>query len=142
MDGLTALRNDASSWNQANLTDLNRRVLRPGRSLHTSHRGSYARDQFAGAEGLGYIIIGARLKRLDLLLFSIPNGDHQNWQSRRKRSNAAQRLKSANSWHIDVQQNSVKASSPQLLDSFFTAGGFHDLKSEIKQRWPQCPADG
>ena len=142
MHQLAALGDFALYRIEAKLANLDGRVFSAGRSLDAAHRGADACNQLAHAEWLGDIVVRAQLQRLDLLLFRIAHGEHENGQPWRKGANAAQGFNAADSGHIHVKQNHIKAACAQRLESLFAARDIHDLKAELHQRRPERPADG
>ena len=55
---------------EANLADLDGSIFGAGRSMDAAMRGADAGDEFAGAERLGDVVVGAQFERFDFLFFS------------------------------------------------------------------------
>ncbi len=140
--GFAALGDRALHRLQANFADLDGRVFGAGGRADAAHRSANAGDQFARAEGLGDVVVGAQLQRLHFFLFLVAHGQHEDGQPGSKGANAAQRLHAANARHVDVEQNRIAGRGAQHLQSLFAARGFGHLKAELQQRRPQRPADG
>ncbi len=122
--------------------DLDGRIFCARRSLNAADRGADAGDQFASAEGLGDIVVGAQFERLDLLLFAVAHGKHENGQAGGEGTDAAQGFNAADAGHIDIEQDDVEAPGAQHLQSLFAARCLDHLKAELDQRRPQRSADG
>ena len=104
--------------------------------------GANARDEFANAEGLGDVVVGAQFKRLHFFLFAFADSDHENGQAGREGADAAQGFNAADAGHVDVEQDHVDVAGVEQLQSFFAARGFSDLEAEFNERRAQGSADG
>ena len=122
VDGLSALGDAAFRRGEANFADLDGGVFCAGRGVDASNRGSDSRDEFAGAEGLGDVVVRSQFEGFDLFFFAFAHGYHENRQPRGKRANAAKSLDTADPGHIDVEKHHIvlvpewsncKASSPR-----------------------------
>ena len=127
---------------EADFADLDGSVFSARRARARGDGGADARDQFANAEGLGDVVVGAEFERLHLFFFAFANGDHQNRQAGSKSADAAQGLNAADAGHVDVEQDHVDVAGVQQLQRFFAARRFSDLKAEFNERRAQGSADG
>ena len=70
---------------ETDLADLDGRVFGAGRGVDAADGGADAGDQFAGAEGLGDVVVGAQFERLHFFLFAVAHREHQHGQARAQR---------------------------------------------------------
>jgi len=99
-------------------------------------------DQFAYAERLGDVVVGAKLERLNFFFLCIENRHHEHRQAWCECANAAKSFNAADARHIDVEQDHVDGSGVEQLQCFFPARSFVNLEAEFGQRRPQSAADG
>src|SRR5580698_5811155 len=126
---------------ETNLADLNRRVFGANGRLDAADGRAHTRNQFARAERLGDVIVGAQVERLYLFFFLVAHCQHENRQARRGGANAAQRLHAADARHVHVEKHRIERRRSEQLQRLFAARGFGHLEPEFRERRPQRPAD-
>ena len=141
--GCAALCDPALDRLQADFADLDGSVFGAGRSADAAYGGADAGDQFANAEGLGHVVVGAEIEGFHLVFLLVAHGEHEHGQAGSKSADAAQRFNAADAGHIDVEQDTTsKLLARSSLQRLFAARGLGHLKAELNQRGAQGPADG
>ena len=111
--------------------------FRRGRRMPLSN--PQARQQFAGAEGLGHIIIRPVVERRDLVLLAVAHREHDH----RHMAPLAQALEHGDALHVrqpEVEQHHVGRALRGLGDAFLAGGGFRDAVAVRLQAHAQQPA--
>ena len=139
--GWPRLVDGSARWSETNLTDFDGSIFNASRSVHAAVRSADTRYEFADAEGLGDVIVGAKLESFNLFLFTVANCHHKHRKPGRKSANAAQRLNAADTWHVDVEKDNIDRRGMKQLQGFFAARRLEHLKPEFRKRRPECPAN-
>ena len=139
---LAALGDAAACGNEADLADFDGSIFDADRRMHAAMRGADAGDEFADAERLSDVVVGAQFERFDLFFLAFENGHHEHGQARCEGTDAAQRLDAADTGHIDVEQDDVDRSGVEQLQRLFAPRRLVDLEAEFAEGRPQGAANG
>lgn len=106
-------------------------------TLGMAHGGTQPREQLACAEGLGHIIIGARIERVDFIVFVVSDCEHDH----RNTAPFPEPFEDLEAIHIrqtQIEQDNVRPSLRGLRKTFIPIGGIEDpvtvrLEPDAKQ---------
>src|SRR3984885_803261 len=127
-------------WVQSNVTHTDTSVWGVGRCPEATDRGAQTRTQLRKLERLGDIVVCSRVQRLDLILFLISHGKHENREEWMCLAYAPAGFHAANTRHVYVQQDRFTFALLQREECFFAAGCLTRTKSYRFKRIPQTQA--
>ena len=85
--------------------------------------GANSCQQFLHAKRFDNVVVGARIKRQNLVAFGVANREHQ-YRHVKRAANLAAGFKSPHAGHVDVQQDRIRCGRPNRLDGFFAGARF------------------
>ena len=91
-------------------------------------------------EGFYNVIVGSGIENLNLVLFGISDGDHDNGPSERQ-SNLAACLKPAHAGHVHIQQDQIRVLAHNHFDGFLPVLRQYDVIAVTRKRGLQHAAN-
>jgi hypothetical protein len=121
---------------QLRVLELRKRFFR----IRPSQGRSDACQEFPHCEGFYDIIVSSGIEGLNLVLFGISDGDHDNGPSERQ-SNLAACLKPTHVGHVHIQQNQIRVLAYNHFDGFLPVLRQYDVIGVTRKRGLQHAAN-
>ena len=122
---LVAQLDDAPHEINRQITDTENRPLALGLQLVTK-RCPHAREKLIHAEGLGHVVVGPEIERLDLAGFVTPARQHHDRHALVARPHHSQQIEPLHVGQPQIENDEV-GFLPQKLERGFCVGGFEDV---------------
>jgi len=110
--------------------------------MRTAHRSPHTRRQLSHVERLGDVIVGARVKRFNLIVLAVPYGEHQDRQTRRQPVDFAAGLYTAHARHIHVEEHRVVVRLADKTERLLPGSSLGDAESEVIESYAQRAPNG
>ena len=130
MDLLAVAAHDPRVEVDVQAVDLDRGL--PGRVAHAPQRGAEARHELARAEGLGHVVVGAGLERLDLRVLLAHGAEHED-RHRGPLAQAPGELDAAAVGEHEVDDRGVGRAHGGAIERLLHRGGLDHLVAGLAQ---------
>ena len=101
-----------------------------------AHGGAKPGRQLPNVKGLGDVVVRSGVQRLDLVLFRVLHGQHNDLEQRHELTDLPTSLNAIHAWHPDVQQHGVKVNRANQRESLLAGFGLGDFKIHTLKRFP------
>src|ERR1700733_13200896 len=133
MYGLSCLENQASRGVKFDRSDCNHRVCFKFRQLGTTNGSPQPCREYFRTEGFRNVIVGSGIQCLDGVFLRVAHGNNEDWKASSKLSNLPAGLSTTDSWHVQVEQNTIELRCPHQRYGLLAARSLNGVKPQAGQ---------